>query len=46
MVIECAAEAVANVLASGGKDLLEIGSYRGIRILTSRIFLDEFSFEV
>lgn len=43
MVLECAALANADVIVSGDKDLLAVGEYEGIRILTPRAFLDEFS---
>jgi len=40
MVLECAVLAHANVIVSGDKDLLAVGEYEGIRILTPRAFLD------
>ncbi len=43
MVLECAALAQSRVIVSGDKDLLAVGEYEGIRILTPRAFLDEFS---
>jgi putative PIN family toxin of toxin-antitoxin system len=43
MVLECAALANADVIVSGDKDLLAVGEYEGIRILTPRAFLDEFA---
>lgn len=43
MVLECAVNAAASVIVTGDKDLLSLGSYLGIRILTSRAFLDEFA---
>lgn len=43
MVLECAALAHADVIVSGDKDLLAVGEYEGIRIMTPRAFLDEFS---
>jgi putative PIN family toxin of toxin-antitoxin system len=42
-VIECAALADADVIVSGDKDLLAVGEYEGIRIVTPRAFLDEFA---
>jgi predicted nucleic acid-binding protein len=41
MVLECAARSHADVIVSGDKDLLAVGEYEGIRILTPRAFLDE-----
>lgn len=43
MVLECAALAHADVIVSGDKDLLAVGEYQRIRILTPRAFLDEFA---
>jgi putative PIN family toxin of toxin-antitoxin system len=40
MVLECAVLAKADFIISGDKDLLSLGSYEGIRILTPREFLD------
>lgn len=42
MVLECAVAAGAAVIVTGDKDLLALGGYEGIRILTPRAFLDEF----
>jgi putative PIN family toxin of toxin-antitoxin system len=41
MVLECAVLAGAQVIVSGDKDLLVLGSYRGIRIMTPAEFLTE-----
>jgi putative PIN family toxin of toxin-antitoxin system len=43
MVLECAALANADAIVSGDKDLLALGEYEGIRILTPRAFIDEFA---
>ena len=43
MVIECAVEAGATVIVTGDKDLLSLRKYRGIRMLTAREFVEEFS---
>ncbi|MFP5207674.1 MAG: putative toxin-antitoxin system toxin component, PIN family [Acidobacteriota bacterium] len=43
MVIECAVTAAADFVVSGDKDLLTVRNYRGIRILTPRESLGEFS---
>ena len=43
MVFECAILTQAGVILTGDKDLLAIGEYEGIRILTPRAFLDEFA---
>ena len=42
VIIECAVMAGADLIVTGDKDLLAVGSYEGIRILTPREFLDEF----
>jgi putative PIN family toxin of toxin-antitoxin system len=39
-IIECALEAKANYIVSGDKDLLTLGKYRSISIVTARQFLD------
>jgi len=39
MVLECAVAAGADVIVSGDKDLLSLGNYRRIRIMTARVFL-------
>jgi len=39
-VLECALEAGANFVITGDPDLLEIGHYRGIKIVKVRAFLD------
>jgi putative PIN family toxin of toxin-antitoxin system len=41
MVLECAVLAGAQVIVSGDKDLLVMGSFRGIRIVTPAEFLAE-----
>lgn len=41
MVLECAVLAGAQVIISGDKDLLVMGSFRGIRIVTPAEFLQE-----
>jgi putative PIN family toxin of toxin-antitoxin system len=43
MVLECAVAAGARVILTGEKDLLILGEYEGIRILTPRAFLKEFA---
>lgn len=40
--IECAVAGKADVIVSGDKHLLEIGSYENITIVTPRQFLDQF----
>ena len=42
MVLECAIVAGAELIVTGDKDLLAIGNYEGVRIVTPRTFLDEF----
>lgn len=42
MVLECAVVAGAEFIVTGDKDLLTLGSFRNIRILTPREFLSEF----
>jgi hypothetical protein len=39
MVLACAVEAGADVIVSGDRHLLDLGTYQGIRILTVREFL-------
>jgi len=39
MVFECAVNAGAGLIVSGDKDLLTVGSYRGIRAVTARDYL-------
>jgi putative PIN family toxin of toxin-antitoxin system len=41
MVLECAVLSGAQVIVSGDKDLLVLGSYEGIRIVTPAEFLQE-----
>jgi putative PIN family toxin of toxin-antitoxin system len=43
MVFECAVMTGAEVVVSGDKDLLAVGTYEGIRVLTPREFLNEFA---
>ena len=40
MVLECAIEGEAQYIVSGGKHLLELKEYRGIRIIRAGDFLD------
>jgi putative PIN family toxin of toxin-antitoxin system len=42
MLIECAIHAKANAIVSGNKDILCLGHYQGVRILTARQYLNEF----
>jgi putative PIN family toxin of toxin-antitoxin system len=44
-VLECAVEAAADVIVSGDRDLLRIGSYAGIPIQTVSEFLEAFERE-
>ncbi len=39
-ILECAINADAQVIIAGDKDLLALGAYRGIRIVTARQYLD------
>jgi predicted nucleic acid-binding protein len=39
-ILECAVKARAQVLISGDKDLLTLGTFHGIRILTARQYLE------
>jgi putative PIN family toxin of toxin-antitoxin system len=39
MVVECAINAGANVVVSGDKDLLTLGSYRSVRVVTARDYV-------
>jgi putative PIN family toxin of toxin-antitoxin system len=41
MVLECAVTAQAQVIVSGDKDLLTLGEYEGIRILSPRGYLED-----
>ena len=41
MILECAVVSGAQVIVSGDKDLLVLGSYRGIRIVTPAELLQE-----
>jgi len=43
MVFECAQNSGARIIVTGDNDLLSVEEYQGIRILTPRAFLDEFS---
>lgn len=38
--LECAVEGDVDYIVSGDNDLLELGTYKGIKILTPRAFLD------
>jgi putative PIN family toxin of toxin-antitoxin system len=40
-ILECAVKADAQLIIAGDKDLLALGAYRGIRIVTARQYLDE-----
>jgi predicted nucleic acid-binding protein len=40
MVIACALQARADYIVTRDKDLLSVGAYQGIRIVTPREFLD------
>jgi predicted nucleic acid-binding protein len=40
MVVACALEARADYIVTRDKDLLSLGTYEGIRIVTPRQFLD------
>jgi len=40
MVLECALESHAQYIVSGDKDLLELGAFRGIRIVRAGEFLE------
>lgn len=40
MVFECAVPSDAQIIVSGDNDLLSVKTYRGIRVLTARQFLD------
>lgn len=40
MVVACALEADADYIVTRDKDLLSLGTYEGIRIVTPRQFLD------
>ena len=42
-ILECAVLAGADLIVTGDKDLLDLREYQGIRIVTPRQFLDEFS---
>jgi uncharacterized protein len=44
-ILECAERAQAGSLVSGDKDLLSLGSYAGIQILTARQYLERPGFE-
>jgi uncharacterized protein len=41
MVFECAVVSDANVIVSGDNDLLVVGNFQGIRVITARKYLDE-----
>jgi putative PIN family toxin of toxin-antitoxin system len=40
MVLECAQNAGASLIVSGDKDLLALGTFEGVRILTARQYVD------
>jgi uncharacterized protein len=39
MIFECALRAKAQLIVSGDKDVLEVGEYEGIRVVTAREYL-------
>jgi predicted nucleic acid-binding protein len=39
-VVACAVEGEADYIVSGGQDLLTLGEFRGIRVVTSREFVE------
>jgi uncharacterized protein len=39
MVVECAVNAGANLIVSGDKDLLALGSYRSVQVVTARDYV-------
>ena len=41
MVFECAVSAKAEVIVSGDRDLLVVGNYQNIQVLTPRQYLDQ-----
>lgn len=43
MVLECAIVAGAELIIADDKDLLALGAYEGIRVLSPRAFLDQYS---
>ncbi len=43
MILECAVAARADIIVTGDKDLLAVGEYEGIRVMTPRAFVDEFA---
>ncbi len=43
VIIECTVNAGAELIVTGDKDRLALGSYEGIRVVTPRAFLDEFA---
>lgn len=42
MVVECAVNAYASVIVSGDNDLLALGSYHEIRMVTPREYISDF----
>ncbi len=42
MIIECALAADASHILSGDKDLLSLGSYHGVQIVTARQYIDQY----
>lgn len=47
MVIECAKESKADLIITGDRDLLDMGSAEGIRIITARQYAEgDFLFSV
>lgn len=41
MIFECAVRSEAGLIVSGDKDLLDVGHYQSIRIVTARDYLNE-----
>ena len=39
MLFECAVQAQAEIIVSGDKDVLDVGEYRGIRVLSARQYV-------
>ncbi len=44
MVVECAVNAGANLIISGDSDLLTVGNYQGVRVVTARNYLEGLHF--
>jgi putative PIN family toxin of toxin-antitoxin system len=43
MVLECAINSKADLIVTGDRDLLVLQAYRGVRIITGRQYLNEYS---